>query len=337
MTSKQFEVRQKILHEHNKNQSLSHNDIAKTLKIAKSTVTNVLKNFNNRLSIERKKGSGRKCGAVSKQKEKSVVTIFKRNPNLSVRDVAKKVKMSPSYVQKAKKRNKLKTFKVSVAPNRDDHQNKIAKTRARKLYETMLLNFQCILMDDETYVKSDFKQLPGQEYFTATNPNVVPEQFKVKKLSKFPKKFLIWQAICTCGRRSKIFVTTGTINQEIYVNECLNKRLMPMIRDHSGSLLFWPDLASAHYSKKTMEWYRENEVNFVPRDKNPPNCPELRPIEKYWANLKRKLKKSKKVCNNHKDFQIKCRQAAALMNSEHVQTLMKSVKRKVRLFAYGKN
>ena len=32
----------------------------------------------------------------------------------------------------------------------------------------------------------------------------------------------------------------------------------------------------------------------MPKTENPPNCPELRVIEKYWAIIKRKMKKKQK-------------------------------------------
>ena len=68
--------------------------------------------------------------------------------------------------------------------------------------------------------------------------------------------------------------------------------------------MFWPDLASIHYCKLAMEWYKKNNVKFVPKTENPPNCPELRVIEKYWAIIKRKMKKTKKLCRNIKDIKI---------------------------------
>ena len=42
-----------------------------------------------------------------------------------------------------------------------------------------------------------------------------------------------------------------------------------------------------------MEWYKKNNVKLMPKKENPPNCPELRVIEKYWAIMKRKMKKQK--------------------------------------------
>ena len=53
-------------------------------------------------------------------------------------------------------------------------------------------------------------------------------------MQKFAKKFLV----CECSERSSCFVTTGTINTEIYIKECLKKRLLPFLRSHTGNPLF---------------------------------------------------------------------------------------------------
>lgn len=337
MISKQRDNREIIVRKHHENPGMSHNDMAKSLKIAKSTVTSVLKKYKETLSIDKKKGSGRKKGFVSQKKAKSVLAALKRNPGLSVRDVAKKVCMSSSYVQKVRKQAGLQSFKVNAAPNRNDKQNKTAKTRARKLYDQVINKFDCIVMDDETYVKADFKQIPGQQFYSAKKRGLVAENFKIKKLDKFPKKYLIWQAICTCGLKSRIFVTTGTVNQKIYVKECLQKLLLPFLKLHKGSTLFWPDLASSHYGKVAMEWYAQNGVSIVTREVNPPNCPQLRPIETYWAIIKRKLLKTKGRAQNEQEFKQKWRKAADSVTIAGVQRLMAGVKSKVRKFAYTTN
>ena len=73
--------------------------------------------------------------------------------------------MSASYVHKVIKKFKLRSFKVIKVPNRNDEVDRRAKTRARKLLTSELKNFTgCILMDDETYVKCDFKQIPGVQF-----------------------------------------------------------------------------------------------------------------------------------------------------------------------------
>ena len=93
--------------------------------------------------------------------------ILQKRPDLSVRTVARKTKMSPTFVQSSKHRQGMKSFKVKTVPNHNDKQNVTAKTRARKLYREYLTKFSCVIMDDETYVLEDFKQLPGMCFYTA--------------------------------------------------------------------------------------------------------------------------------------------------------------------------
>lgn len=336
MASKQEELRIKILYTRRENPNYTHAQIAKSLNVAKSTVTKVIKVFGERLSTTRKPGSGGNRKPVAAVTNRRVASAFMRNPNLSVRDVANKLGISSTTVHEAKKRSGLSTYKKVVTPNRNDKQNLTAKTRSRKLYTTMLTKFDCVVMDDETYVKADFRQLPGQEYYTATGRGKVAEIFKHIKLSKFAKKYLVWQAICTCGLKSDIFVATGTVNQEIYVKECLQKRLLPFLKKHDLSVLFWPDLASCHYGKKAMEWYAAKNVQVVPKDKNPPNTPELRPIEKYWAIVKQNLKKTQKTVSSEKQFKVNWRSAAKKVDKVTVQNLMAGVKRKARQFGLGR-
>lgn len=70
--------------------------------------------------------------------------------------------MSQAYVEKVKLRAVLKLYKAQAAPNRDAKQNLFAKRRTRKLYSDLVTKFKCVVLDDETYIKADFQQIPGQ-------------------------------------------------------------------------------------------------------------------------------------------------------------------------------
>ena len=148
-------------------------------------------------------------------------------------------------------------------------------------------------VDDETYVKADFQQLPGRQFYVQKIGTTLNMKYKIIKMDKFPKKFMVWQAICSCGKRSTPFVTSKTMNQDVYIKECLQKRIIPLINQHDSDVLFWPDLASFHYAKKTIAWYEANGVPFVSKTSNPPKCLKLRPIETFWALYKINLKEVK--------------------------------------------
>ena len=104
-SSKEEKQRIKILLWHGENPNYSHAKLAKMLNVAKSTVTNVLKVSGERLSTARKTGSRKNRKPEATATTKRVARCFKRNPNLSVRDVAKNLGVVPSTVHRAKKTN----------------------------------------------------------------------------------------------------------------------------------------------------------------------------------------------------------------------------------------
>lgn len=330
--SNQKKVREEIIKKFLNNPQKSFNWLAKDAKVSRNTVSRVIKNFEEDVSINRKQGTGRKNGCRDRNKAKKVVSMLKKNPNLSGRKTAQLADCSESFVRRVKADAGLKTYKVQKVPDRNAQKNCEAKTRAGKLYTNFVKKFECCVMDDETYVLSDFSQLPGQEFYVADARGNVPEKFRTQRRSKFPRKYLVWQAICSCGERSQNFVTTGTINTEIYIKQCLQKRLLPFLRSHDVSSYFWPDLASCHYSKAALEWYQQNNVTFVPREANPPNCPELRPIERYWALVKKKLKATKGTCKDTTAFKRKWCAASQQIQEETIKALMRGVPEKVKNF-----
>lgn len=195
-------------------------------------------------------------------------------------------------------------------PNRTHLVSIKAKKRARKLYDNFLRENPCVIMDDETYCKADFQQLNGRQLYVQKLGKSINMKFKIIRLDKFSKKYMVWQATCSCGLQSASFMINKTMNQDVYIKECLQKRLLPLIRKHNIPTLFWPDLASYHYAKRILSWYDDNNVHFVPKIANPPNCPELRPIEVYWALVKRTLKKIKNPARDIISFKNKWKNAS---------------------------
>lgn len=142
---------------------------------------------------------------------------------------------------------KIKSYKIQKVPNCCDKQNETAKKRALKLYSEVLTKHSgCILQDDETYVKADFQQMPGQGFYSERDGAFVDKKFRSKYVDKFAKKHLIWQGICSCGRRTQCYVVMGTLKSDEYIKECLQRRFLPLYQQHNIPPLFWLDLAAIH-------------------------------------------------------------------------------------------
>ena len=52
-------------------------------------------------------------------------------------------------------------------------------------------------------------------------------------------------------------------------------------------IVFWPDLASSHYAKDTIDFLKSNNIDFVDKSSKPANAPELRPIEDFLVEMNR--------------------------------------------------
>lgn len=332
--TKQEENRKLIIAKYLENTVKPVLQIAKDLKIAETTVRNVIKRYKESLTTNRKPGSGGKKGFRDPKLEQKVVRYAEKRPNATEREMALKFMTSKTTVHRICEKNKLKAFKVQKSTNRTDQQAQRAKTRARKLYDHMLRGEnRCIVMDDETYVIGNFSQLPGRSFYRARYRFGVARKFKYQRLSKFPTKYMVWMAICSCGRKSRCYVAKGNMKASDYIKECLEKRLLSFIKSHEVPPVFWPDLASIHYSRTVLDWYEQNEILYVPKEYNPPNCPQLRPIETFWALVKQTLKKQQKISKNAVSFQKYWISATNKIGTDVVKRLMKGLPGKVRRFA----
>lgn len=87
------------------------------------------------------------------------------------------------------------------------------------------------------------------------------------------------------------FCYTGTCNTALF-NTWLEKVCIPELKQGDVLIL---DNASFHKSKTTIEMIEKAgfEVLFLP-----PYSPDLNPIEKFWANFKRRVKESIKLFSN---------------------------------------
>ena len=59
--------------------------------------------------------------------------------------------------------------------------------RSRLLYNLIVKKNACSVVDDETYVKMDFKTLPGPQFFTKSQSQILPEELTQRSGKIRPK------------------------------------------------------------------------------------------------------------------------------------------------------
>ncbi|XP_065662805.1 uncharacterized protein LOC136085428 [Hydra vulgaris] len=148
----------------------------------------------------------------------------------------------------------------------------------------------------------------------------------------------MWKAISDRGISEPLFRTSKAvaINSSIYINECLEKRLLPFIHKYHEDFnyLFWPDLASSYYSKDSLNWM-DQYVYYVDKESNPQNMSQARPIENFWGHLAQKVYKGDWQASTEHVLIDCIKLKLQEIDLNFLQSHMKGVRAKLRSIADG--
>jgi hypothetical protein len=155
-----------------------------------------------------------------------------KNPSLSGRAACRELQIPETSVRRLKKQLGVVTRTKQKAPLYKKDQTERAKRGSKKLYKQLVHSGgeKFVIMDDETYVPCDSRQIPGKEFWNDIPGVDIPAEFKVKQKEKFPAKFLVWQAISQDGVISDVYVTKATLNGQMYLNDIIKGPLLKFLR-----------------------------------------------------------------------------------------------------------
>ncbi len=258
---------------------------------AACTIYNTLKRLRTKQPIHDKKKTGRPTTWTPTRRQK-LKRLTNNRTGVSQRRLARKFDVDQRTICRQLSKMSIQYRKREKTPKYDEKQRKKARILSRSLLD-LLRDCRCsVVMDDEKYFTFCANNMLGNVGYYTDNKQACPESVRFASETKYPPKILVWIAISERGLSRPLFrcQKSAAINSEIYINECLRPRLLPFLRNHHADddYIFWPDLASAHYHKDTVQWMSEN-INFVPKDVNPPNVPQARSIENFWGCLVQKV------------------------------------------------
>lgn len=208
--------------------------------VPRSTIYRVIKRFTESGSSEFKPIPGRPITVNTKANGKRVIATLKRNPSKSVRSISQTLQITKSTVQNIKVKNQVKSYSKRKVPKYVKDQEERARKGCGWLYKKLVPSGGgfFIVMDDETYVPADPDQVHSKEHYSLVPGVVLPESAKVRPIEKFPRKFLVWQAIAQDGSVSAPYIKIGTMNSDEYLEKCVKKILVPFIKSFKQPVLF---------------------------------------------------------------------------------------------------
>ena len=263
-----------------------------------------------------------------------LVSTINNKTGLSQRQIARRYNVHQSTISRTlRKRTSVVIRKRRKAPKMNsDNQEKTARKNCGKLYR-MILNGCDIILDDEKYFGLSGDNVQYNQRFYTTDPSTTPSDIKYKKKKKFAPKLLIWMAMLPKGV-SNVYVhkSKQAITTDIYLNECINKRLLPFIEKHykRNNYIFWTDKASAHYAGVVIERLRTKNINVVTKSNNPPNVPQARPIETQWSLLEQKTYARNWQAKNLDSLARRIKAKVKELDQKMLQAMVKTIRKQLR-------
>ncbi|XP_065662792.1 uncharacterized protein LOC136085417 [Hydra vulgaris] len=232
---------------------------------ARSTIYDNLKRLETVQSFSDRMHPGRQT-SWTREKKAELTRLVNNRKGVSQRKIGIKFGVNQSTIGRQLKKMNIKYRKREKTPKYTIEQQVKAKKRSRKLVNQLYNTKSLLVIDDEKYFCFAGDNMPGNSGYYTNNKKTCPESVRFIGKEKFPKKLLMWIAISD------------------------QKQLLPFIHKYHGDFnyLFWPDLASSHYSKDSLNWM-DQYVYYVDKESNPLNVPQARPIENFWGHLAQKV------------------------------------------------
>ena len=225
---------------------------------------------------------------MPKRQIKHLEKSINKKDGFSRRISAKKFNVSQQYISKIiNKKTSIGHRKKTKAPKRTTAQEAAVRPKCRKLVLHKLVALfrkKLVIIDDESYFPLVNTNLSGNSVYYTSDPDAMSNEVNLRK-RKYEPKLIVWVDLSEKGV-SKHYITPSrqVVDKEVYISKCLVK-LKKFINEvrKNDEIVFWADLSSAHYSNKVQDYLKGENIEYVPRDKNPPNVPELHPIEDFWT------------------------------------------------------
>jgi transposase len=302
--------------------------------IPKSTIYSIIKRVDNVISLDRKSGSGR-SGRIDQKLKDKVIEDNVNEIGRSYRSIGRQRSIHHRTAKKILNEAGVVKKKRKKAPKSNENQKKRQKKCLEKLSRGLLRpsNNVDVIMDDESYFTVDGSNCFGNDSYHSFDGLEAPENVKYRFTSKFPSKVMVWIAMSAKGLSDPLIIKSGqAIDASLYIKECLNKRLVKFIAKHhsDGKYIFWPDLATSHYANLTQAEYARLQIKYVPKNLNPPNVPQVRPIENFWSILERKVYLNGWKAETNEDLIKRIKRVLKEIPPNVCQRLMRGLKTKVR-------
>ncbi|CAF0755279.1 unnamed protein product [Didymodactylos carnosus] len=120
----------------------------------------------------------------------------------------------------------------------------------------------------------------------AVNRNDADKRRDVHEKTMFPVKVMVWLGVCSEGFTVPVILETGTLDVERYMKDILPVALKCGNKMLGMDWTYQQDGAIPHTHHLNQKWCADHFFSFIPKDRWPPNSPDLCSIDySLWHEL----------------------------------------------------
>ena len=307
----------------------------KPLGIPRSTVYRVINTFLDKGPVRRAQ-NGTPVPKMSAKRRQDLVRMANGKVGVSLHLLGCRFGITHERVRQILREEGVRYRMRQKAPQVSAQQEKYRKSRLRRLSRGKLsaTQEQDVIMDDESYFTYTGSEMSQNRGFYAGPGGDTPSIVKYRPIGKFPRKLLVRIATSPKGvSKPTICPSSTNVSAHVYITKCLNSELKPFIEANytRGGYVFWPDLASAHYARATCQFLEEAGIPYLSHEENPPNVPQLRPIEDIWGILKQEVYRGDWTATSDQQLRARILSSIRKIDPEVPRAMMKKVGQRVRL------
>jgi transposase len=266
--------------------------ISRTLQIPLSTVCRQIKRYEELGTVEDRHRSGRPATACTPTNREKIRHRIKRNPERSMRKMAKELGICEKSVRKmVEMQLGYRPYKLRKGQLLREQMKKNRLRKARKLKRIVAAGrYRSVLFTDEkVFTVERHHNHHNDRQLLRRGSSKLPTIMR----SHYPASVMVWAGITSDGKTPLVFVDKGVkINARFYQEEILRGALHPWAQEHFAGRqwILQQDWAPAHGAKTRLALCERLFPEFWGKDIWPANSPDLNPMDyAIWSILEQKV------------------------------------------------